>query len=134
MATRSPFQDPSSRPSFSGDTEIWKHTLKLEGFYSFAHQYNIEQIYWEWVYLFSTLGRKCTLFHQSESQGRDGGTWWAAIYGVAQNRTRLRRLSSSSSSSTMFTVGLLQIPFVMVRKSFSTPNLLGYFIIKGYWR
>ena len=29
---------------------------------------------------------------------RDGGAWWAAIYGVAQSRTRLRRLSSSSSS------------------------------------
>ena len=29
---------------------------------------------------------------------RDGGTWWAAIYGVAQSRTRLKRLSSRSSS------------------------------------
>ena len=29
---------------------------------------------------------------------RDGGTWWAAIYGVAQSRTWLKRLSSSSSS------------------------------------
>ena len=30
---------------------------------------------------------------------RDGGAWWAAIYGVAQSWTRLKRLSSSSSSS-----------------------------------
>ena len=29
---------------------------------------------------------------------RDGGTSWAAVYGVAQSRTRLKRLSSSSSS------------------------------------
>ena len=29
---------------------------------------------------------------------RDGGACWAAVYGVAQNRTRLKRLSSSSSS------------------------------------
>ena len=29
---------------------------------------------------------------------RDGGAWWAAVYGVAQSRTRLKRLSSSSSS------------------------------------
>ena len=29
---------------------------------------------------------------------RDGGAWWAAICGVAQSRTRLTRLSSSSSS------------------------------------
>ena len=28
---------------------------------------------------------------------RDGGAWWAAGYGVAQSRTRLKRLSSSSS-------------------------------------
>ena len=29
---------------------------------------------------------------------RDGGAWWAAVYGVTQSRTRLKRLSSSSSS------------------------------------
>ena len=26
----------------------------------------------------------------------DGGAWWAAVHGVAQSRTRLKRLSSSS--------------------------------------
>ena len=31
---------------------------------------------------------------------RDGGAWWAAIYGVTQSRTRLKWLSSSSSSSS----------------------------------
>ena len=30
---------------------------------------------------------------------RDWGAWWAAVYGVAQSRTRLKRLSSSSNSS-----------------------------------
>ena len=30
---------------------------------------------------------------------RDGGAWWAAVYGVAQSQTRLTRLISSSSSS-----------------------------------
>ena len=29
---------------------------------------------------------------------RDRGAWWAAVYGVAQSRPRLKRLSSSSSS------------------------------------
>ena len=33
---------------------------------------------------------------------RDGGVWWAAVYGVAQSRTRLKRLSSSSSSKHLF--------------------------------
>ena len=27
-----------------------------------------------------------------------GGAWWAAIYGVAQSRTRLKQLSSSRAS------------------------------------
>ena len=29
---------------------------------------------------------------------RDGGAWWAAVCGVAQSRTRLKRVSSSSST------------------------------------
>ena len=29
---------------------------------------------------------------------RDGGAWWAAVYGVAQSRSQLKWLSSSSSS------------------------------------
>ena len=32
---------------------------------------------------------------------RVSGAWWAAIYGVAQSWTRLKRLSSSSSSSSL---------------------------------
>ena len=30
------------------------------------------------------------------THSRDGGAWWAAVYGVAQSWTRLQRLSSSS--------------------------------------
>ena len=30
---------------------------------------------------------------------RDGGAWWAAVYGVAQSWTQLKQLSSTSSSS-----------------------------------
>ena len=26
---------------------------------------------------------------------RDGGAWWAAVYGIAQSRTQLKQLSSS---------------------------------------
>ena len=35
---------------------------------------------------------------------RDGRAWWAAVYGVAQSRTRLKWLSSSSSSSSNFII------------------------------
>ena len=31
---------------------------------------------------------------------RDRGAWWAAVYGLTQSRTRLTRLSISSSSSS----------------------------------
>ena len=34
---------------------------------------------------------------------RDMGAWWAAVYGVAQSRTRLKLLSSSSSTDMMLT-------------------------------
>ena len=33
---------------------------------------------------------------------KDGGAWWAAVCGVAQSRTQLKRLSSSSSMSSMY--------------------------------
>ena len=33
---------------------------------------------------------------------RDRETWWAAIYGVAQSWTQLKRLSSSSSRIYLF--------------------------------
>ena len=32
---------------------------------------------------------------------RDGGAWWAAVYGVAQSRTRQKRLSSSSFQQSL---------------------------------
>ena len=35
---------------------------------------------------------------------RDGGAWWAAVYGVAQSRTRLKWLSSSTAAAGAFGV------------------------------
>ena len=32
---------------------------------------------------------------------RDGGAWWASVSGVTQSRTRLKQLSSSSSSGSL---------------------------------
>ena len=37
----------------------------------------------------------------------DAEAWWAAVYGVAQSRTRLKRFSSSSSSSSTPRLGYL---------------------------
>ena len=47
---------------------------------------------------------------------RDGAAWWAAIYGVAQSQTRLKRLSSSSSSRLHFPT-LLCLPPPTATKS-----------------
>ena len=30
---------------------------------------------------------------------RDGGAWWAAVYGVAQSQTQLKRLSNNNSNA-----------------------------------
>ena len=38
------------------------------------------------------------LQHSCLENPRDRGAWWAAVYGVTQSWTRLKRLSSSSSS------------------------------------
>ena len=40
---------------------------------------------------------------------RDGGAWWAAVYGVTQSRTRLKRLSSNSSSTRITLLNTLSL-------------------------
>ena len=42
---------------------------------------------------------------------KDGGGWWAAVYGIAQSQTRLKRLSSSSSSSVLHHFIIFQFTF-----------------------
>ena len=41
-------------------------------------------------------GNGIPLQHSCLENPRDGGAWWAAVYGVAQSRTWLKRLSSRS--------------------------------------
>ena len=48
---------------------------------------------------FSGEGNGTPLQYSCLENPRDGGAWWAAVHGVAQSRTRLKWLSSSSSSS-----------------------------------
>ena len=51
---------------------------------------------------------------------RDGGAWWASVYGVEQSRTRLKRLSSSSSSN-----GCFSFPFGEIILEF---NFVSFFL------
>ena len=55
------------------------------------------------------------VFLPGESQGQ--GAWWAGVYGIAQSRTGLTRLSSSSSSSR---------PVFLPEKFHGQRNLEGY--------
>ena len=58
---------------------------------------------------------------------RNRGAWWAAVYGVAQSRTRLKRLSSSSSSKAKqnwSTVSFAWHPFLYLEwPSYSSTRL-----------
>ena len=56
---------------------------------------------------------------------RDGGAWWAAVYGVAQSRTQLKWVSSSSSSidqcfrsdQSLSRVRLFATPWITARQA-----------------
>ena len=56
---------------------------------------------------------------------RDGGAWWAAVYEVAQSRTRLKQLSSSSSSVYTILISVHPtLPFSVSIYPFSTSAFL----------
>ena len=53
----------------------------------------------EWLHFHFSLscigeGNGSPLQYSCLENPRDGGAWWAAVYGVARSRTRLKRLSS----------------------------------------
>ena len=77
---------------------------------------------------------------------RDGGVWWAAVYGVAQSRTRLKWITISSSafknvcqlSITIFPVKVVpgfcwfsprNITFVMLSGIIFLVKCTGYFLL-----
>ena len=51
------------------------------------------------------------VFLPGESQGQ--GTWWAAVYGVAESRERLKRLSSSSNACKSLFVTVMLAEYVV---------------------
>ena len=60
---------------------------------------------------------------------RDGGAWWAAVYGVAQSRTRLKWLSISSSS--IKTRQWINMLFLIAK--FETKHCNMYLILGYLW-
>ena len=71
------------------------------------------------------------VFLPGESQGR--GAWWAAVYGVAQSQTRLKRLSSSSTHTPLIsnTMETTNEPTKHVEKQRKSISLLMCFSING---
>ena len=73
---------------------------------------------------------------------RDGGTWWAAVYGVAQSRTRLKRLSCKITADGDCSHEIKRL--TPLKKSYDQPRHCikkqrRYFAKKGpssqgYWR
>ena len=55
---------------------------------------------------------------------RDWGAWWAAVYGIAESWTRLKRLSSSSSSSSIY----WELPQTYKTKAMVIDKLINSFI------
>ena len=63
---------------------------------------------------------------------RDGGAWWATVYGVAQSQTRLKRLSSSSSSSSTLLTHHSCSVFLNEKYLFSVNIRTNFLTIKFY--
>ena len=63
----------------------------------------LQSVRHDWVTSLSCIGEgngsplQCSCLENP----RDGGAWWAAVYGVTQSWTRLKWLSNSSSSSSI---------------------------------
>ena len=55
---------------------------------------------------------------------RDGGAWQAAVYGVAQSRTQLKRLSNSNSRECDSCQFITLAVFISLRLLDSCPSLL----------
>ena len=65
------------------------------------------------LFTFMHWRRKCNPLQCSCLENpRDGGAWWASVYGVAQSRTRLKWLSSSRSKQPASSRVELRLPLL----------------------
>ena len=88
----------------------------------------------EWLHFHFSLscigeGNSNPLQRSCLENPRDGGAWWAAISGVAQSRTRLKRLSSSSSSN--HAVKRHKTVFQSILRSLFQNNFITIYILRS---
>ena len=67
-----------------------------------------------------------------------GGAWWAAVYGVAQSRTQLKRRSSSSSRNgqwwdgeAIYKMSLEQLVVTKIAKCLKIKNNKNLYVLMG---
>ena len=87
-------------------TLAWKipWTEEPGGLQSIGHEEldTTEQLHFEFSLSCIGEGNSTPLQCSCLENPRDGGAWWAAVYGVAQSPTRLKGVSSSSIMSWFF--------------------------------
>ena len=83
LAWKIPWMEEFGGPQFMGSLRVGQDWATSLSVFTFMH--------WRRKW------QPTPVFLPGESQG--WGTWWAAVYGVAQSQTRLKSLSSSSSST-----------------------------------
>ena len=83
LAWKTPWMEEPGGPQSMGSLRVGQDSVTSLSLFTFMH----------WRQNGNPLQCSCL------ENPRDGGAWWTAIHGVAQSRTRLKRLSSSSSSA-----------------------------------
>ena len=149
------FHDPadvgnliSGSSSFSKTNwNIWKftvHILLKPGLENFEHYFtSVGLLLWlswyrtclqcgrprfnPWVGKIPGEGKGYPLQSSCLENPRDGGAWWAAIYGVAQSWTRLKRRNSSSSmENSAVATGLKRSVFIQILKKNNAKECSNY--------
>ena len=83
LAWKIPWMEEPGRLQSMGSLRVGQDWVTSLSLFTFMH----------WRRKWQLLQRSCL------ENPRDGGAWWAAVCGVTQSQTRLKWLSSSSSSS-----------------------------------
>ena len=76
---------------------------------SSIHRTPTDYLFYIWLMYMFEEGNGNPLQCSCLENPRDGGAWWAAVYGVAQSRARLKRFSSSSTSNVHVSILFCQI-------------------------